>query len=82
MDDYLAMIKLFAGDYCPEGYLYCNGQLLDVQQNVALFSILGNQYGGDGLKTFALPNLNKTSIIPNTSMKYVICIQGPYPSRS
>ena len=57
MDELLASIKLFAGNFVPRGYALCNGALLQAQQNVALFSLLGTQYGGDGVRTFALPDL-------------------------
>lgn len=57
MDEYLGMIKIFAGNFAPRGWLMCNGQLLSISQNTALFSLLGTTYGGDGVTTFALPNL-------------------------
>jgi microcystin-dependent protein len=57
MDEYLGIIKLFAGNFAPRGWALCNGQLLSIAQNSALFSILGTVYGGDGQTTFALPNL-------------------------
>jgi microcystin-dependent protein len=57
MDEYMGMIKLFAGSYAPEGYLVCDGSLLSIPQYNALFSILGKTYGGDGINTFALPDL-------------------------
>ncbi len=57
MDEYLGIIKIFAGNFAPKGWLDCNGQLLSISQNTALFSILGTTYGGDGITTFALPDL-------------------------
>jgi microcystin-dependent protein len=57
MDDYLGMIKLFAGSFAPKNWALCNGQLLNIVQNSALFSILGTTYGGNGTTTFALPDL-------------------------
>lgn len=54
----MATIKLFAGNFAPVGYLPCDGRLLSISQNSALFSLLGTMYGGDGMSTFALPNLN------------------------
>lgn len=57
MDEYLGIIKLFAGDYAPQGWLLCNGQLLSITSNTALYSVLGTTYGGDGVTTFALPDL-------------------------
>ena len=50
-------IKLFAGNFAPSTWAICNGQLLPISQNQALFSILGTTYGGDGRNTFALPDL-------------------------
>ena len=57
MDQYLGQILLFAGNFAPRGWAYCNGQLLAISQNDALFSLLGTTYGGDGRTTFALPDL-------------------------
>lgn len=81
MEDYLASVKLFAGMFCPLYHMYCDGQSLQVNQNPALFSLLGTQYGGDGIHTFNLPNLNKNPIAEGTRLKYIICVQGIYPSR-
>jgi len=81
MEDYLATIKLFAGTFCPDGFMYCDGQSLSINQNTALYSLLGNQYGGNPNQTFNLPNLNKNPLIQGTSLKYIICVQGMYPSR-
>lgn len=57
MDEYMGIIKIFAGNFAPRGWAMCNGQLLPISQYTALFSILGTTYGGDGVSTFALPNL-------------------------
>jgi len=57
MDEFIGIVKLFAGNYAPDNWLFCHGQLLPVSQYQALFSILGNMYGGDGRTTFALPDL-------------------------
>ena len=55
---YLAQIILFAGgNYVPKGWALCNGQVLQISSNQALFSLLSNRYGGDGRSTFALPDL-------------------------
>ena len=54
---FLAEIRIFAGNFAPTGWALCNGQLLPISQNTALFSLLGTSYGGDGKSTFALPNL-------------------------
>lgn len=57
MDEYLGFIKLFTGNFAPVGWLQCNGQLLQISQYEALYSLLGTTYGGDGNSTFALPDL-------------------------
>lgn len=56
-DPFVAEIRMFAGNFAPTGWAQCNGQLLPISQNTALFSLLGTFYGGDGKSTFALPNL-------------------------
>jgi microcystin-dependent protein len=56
-DQYLGEIRLFGGNFAPQGWAMCNGQLMAIQQNAALFSILGTSYGGNGVTTFALPDL-------------------------
>ncbi len=57
MDPLLATIIIFAGNFAPKGWAFCQGQLLSIQQNAALFSLLGTTYGGDGRSNFALPDL-------------------------
>src|SRR5437588_180634 len=54
---FVAEIRIFAGNFAPKGWAQCDGQLLPISQNTALFSLLGTTYGGDGKSTFALPNL-------------------------
>ena len=56
-DPYIGEIMLFAGNYAPDGWAFCNGQMLPIAQNSALFSLLGTTYGGDGQVTFGLPDL-------------------------
>ncbi|MBB2149927.1 phage tail protein [Pedobacter gandavensis] len=63
MDEYIGMIKAFAGTFVPRGYLGCNGQLLPIQQYSTLFALLGTNYGGDGQTTFGLPDLRGRSLI-------------------
>ena len=57
MDPFVAEIRIFPFNFAPKGWAWCNGQLLPLSQNTALFSLLGTTYGGDGKSTFALPNL-------------------------
>ncbi len=56
-EPFTAEIRIFAGNFAPRGWAFCNGQLLPIAQNTALFSLIGTTYGGDGRTTTALPNL-------------------------
>jgi microcystin-dependent protein len=56
-EPFLGEIRMFGGNFAPRGWAMCNGQLLTISQNTALFSLLGTTYGGDGVRTFGLPNL-------------------------
>jgi microcystin-dependent protein len=78
MDELIGAIKLFGGNFAPQGFMECNGQLLPINQYQALYSILNNQYGGDFQSlTFALPKLTP----PDQHMRYIICVEGIYPPR-
>lgn len=57
MEPFIAQIMLFGGNFAPRGWAFCDGQLLPIASNSALFSIIGTVYGGDGRNTFALPDL-------------------------
>jgi microcystin-dependent protein len=57
MDPFVAEIRIFPFNFAPKGWAFCNGQLLPISQNTALFSLCGTTYGGDGKTTFALPNM-------------------------
>jgi microcystin-dependent protein len=57
MDPFVAEIRIFPFNFAPKGWAWCNGQLLPISQNTALFSLLGTTYGGDGKSNFALPDL-------------------------
>ena len=80
MDFYLGQVILFAGNFVPTGWMACNGQLVSIQQNQALFSLLGTTYGGDGRQTFGLPRLASPAD-EGDAPAYLICVQGLYPSR-
>ena len=56
-DAFIGEVRLFAGNFAPRGWAFCDGQLLPISQNTALFSLLGTTYGGDGRTTFGLPDL-------------------------
>jgi len=59
----LGEVSLFASNFEPDGWAYCNGQLLQIAQNLALFDVLGSTYGGDGVSTFALPDMRGRTAI-------------------
>ena len=83
MEGALGEVKYFAGNFAPRGWAFCNGAMLPIVENEALFSILGTAYGGDGRTTFALPRLEDLkSVAGERGVKAIIAIQGVYPSRS
>lgn len=63
---FVAEIRIFPFNFAPKGWAFCNGQLLPLSQNTALFSLLGTTYGGDGRSTFGLPNLQGSSAMHTT----------------
>ncbi len=83
-DPFLAEIRMFGGTFAPRGWALCNGQLMAISQNTALFSLLGTTYGGDGRVTFALPNLQGSTPMqqgqgPGLSQRYLGELGGvPY----
>ena len=76
---FIGEIRLFGGNFTPRDWALCEGQLLSVADNTALFSILGTTYGGDGRTTFGLPDLSDHR--PG-DVHYIIALQGFYPSRN
>ncbi len=79
MDYTLGQIVLFPFQFEIMGFTSCQGQVLQVTQNQALFSIIGYNYGGNGTTTFALPNLKGSE--PLSTMRYYIVTSGLYPER-
>lgn len=63
MEDYMGMVRMFAGTFVPRGFAGCNGQLLSIASNSALYSLLGTAFGGNGQSTFGLPNLAGRTVI-------------------
>lgn len=63
MEGYIAEIRMFAGNFAPRGWAFCNGQILSIAQNTALFALIGTTYGGNGQTTFALPDLRGRTAI-------------------
>lgn len=67
-DPFIGQITMFAGPYVPEGWAACDGSLLQIQANQVLFALLGTTYGGDGVQTFALPDLRGRAVISTGTM--------------
>ncbi len=80
MDYLVGSIVLFPYSFTPYGWLPCEGQALAINQNQALYSLIGITYGGDGKTTFNVPNLKGAEPMP--FMKYYIAAIGIYPTRS
>ncbi|MCK9170932.1 MAG: phage tail protein [Treponema sp.] len=84
MEDFLlGAVMLFPYNFVPQGWHLCDGSLLEIQSNPALYSLIGTSFGGDGRTTFGLPNLNSAEcpISKNGTINYCICMQGVYPMR-
>ena len=76
---YVGEIRMFAGNFAPAGWMFCEGQLLPISENDTLFNLIGTTYGGDGQTTFALPDLRGRLPIhqgTNTGTTYVLAEQG------
>lgn len=76
MDPFIAEIRVFGFNFAPKGWAECNGQIMPISQNTALFSLLGTNFGGDGKSTFGLPNFQGSAAIgqgqgPGLSPYYV-----------
>ena len=83
MDPFLGLIKLYAFGFAPSGWLLCNGVSLTIQQNNALYSLIGTTFGGNSSTSFNLPNLTGTAPVTNSTqpMAYYIATMGLYPMR-
>ncbi len=81
---FLGEVETFAFNFCPLGWVVPNGQLMSINQNQALFSLLGTTYGGDGITTFALPTIKPTFTISPGSPPLTICMAtlGIFPSKN
>jgi microcystin-dependent protein len=79
---FLGEIDIFAFNFCPVGWLPVSGQLLPINQYQALFSLLGVNYGGDGMTTFALPKWGPINSANGAAFTPCIAINGIFPSRN
>ena len=80
MEQLLGQIELFSYEFAPQGWAFCEGQLLSVTDNQALFSLLGTRFGGDGRTNFGLPDLKGKG--PVKGLNYCIALTGNYPVRA
>ncbi|MEA4926985.1 MAG: tail fiber protein [Syntrophomonadaceae bacterium] len=81
MDQYVGEIRMFGGNYAPEGWAFCNGQLLSISQYNVLYAAIGTTYGGDGQTNFALPDLRGRIALnggtnPTTGTNYALGLSG------
>jgi len=83
MDPFTGEIRAFGFNFAPRGWAQCDGQLMQISQNQALFALIGTTYGGDGRATFALPDLRTSGIPagPGITVSYCIALQGIFPTR-
>jgi len=81
METFLGQIILLPFNFAPNGFARCVGQTLPIAQNTALFSLLGTTFGGDGQKTFKLPDFSRVTNLPSGCYYYIALI-GVYPSRN
>ncbi|WP_245391443.1 phage tail protein [Sulfurospirillum barnesii] len=76
----MGQIQLFAFNFEMRGWLLCDGRMLPIEQNQALYAIIGTTYGGDGRTTFAIPNLKDKAPFPE--LQYYISVEGIFPARA
>jgi microcystin-dependent protein len=94
-EPFLGMIVQFPYNFPPQNWTFCHGQIMDIQHNTALFSLIGTTYGGDGIHNFKLPDLrprNEHGDLLNIQIgdiyqgkpyiEYSICLNGIFPSRN
>ncbi len=78
-DAFVGELKLVPYDYCPTGWLEADGRLLPIRNYQVLFTLVGTRFGGDGISSFALPDMRKAVPLPN--LRYCIAVMGDYPRR-
>ena len=80
MEQYIGEIKLFPYGFQPEGWMLCDGRILEIHQHRVLYALIGNKFGGYGITTFALPDLRGTEAIKG--MNYYIAYEGLFPTKN
>ncbi|RZU63741.1 microcystin-dependent protein [Microterricola gilva] len=73
---YVGEIRMFAGNFAPAGWMFCDGQLLPISENETLFNLIGTTYGGDGQSTFALPNMQGRLPLHQSSGGHILAETG------
>lgn len=79
VEDYVGSIGLTAATFCPKGTIEPEGQILQIPQYQTLFALFGTTYGGDGTRTFALPDLREST--PKNGIRFCLVVQGVFPAR-
>ena len=82
MEFFIGQICLFPWEWAPRGWAKCDGAIIQIVDNQALFSLLGTTYGGDGRTNFALPDLRGEGTGNDPRAHYFVNLQGIYPSRN
>ena len=81
-EPFLGEIRMFGGDFAPRGWARCHGQLLSIAEHAPLYSLIGRTYGGDGVETFALPDLREdTAPATPLPVTFIIALAGVFPGR-
>ena len=78
---YVGEIRMFAGNFAPAGWMFCEGQLLPISEYETLFNLIGTTYGGDGVSTFALPDTQPILTKNGKPLTQCIPVQGEFPNR-
>ena len=83
LDPFVGEVSIFPYEFAPKDWLPCDGRMLPVSNdNLQLFSLIGNRFGGDGRQTFALPKMAPPAAEEGgASLGYFMCVKGIYPSR-
>ena len=80
MEPFVGQITEVEFNFAPEDWALCDGEILNISDNQMLFSLLGTKYGGDGRRTFALPDLRERA--SKNKLNYIICLNGKFPQRN
>jgi len=80
-ETFLGDVRAMSFDFAPRGWAQCNGQLLPISQNQALFQLLSNRYGGDGKTSFGLPALPGVPAQDGRALSFCICLRGQFPTQ-